>query len=241
MRIKTVIICALALALIPAAQSLAGKREAAAAREIGNLVRTELTPERAEVTVADGGKKAWIECTGACISGIRIESMKLEAELAALPDKIQSSDGIELSRCITSSRGEIALRERDVNDYFASGNSAGGFSELSFKFSPRGYHAEGKFEADIKIIKINLDLKADGGLGLKADGVYLENTAIYAEGMKQPESITKLVINRINPLLPFSKIPFPVSFSRITMSDGKALLTGDPKKIAGGSVWQWHR
>ncbi len=241
MRIKTALICALALALIPAAQSFAGEREAEAAREIGNLVRAELTPERVEVTVAEGGKKAWIECAGAQISGIRIESMKLEAELAALPEKIQSGDGTELSRRITSSRGEIALRERDVNDYFASGKSTGGFSALRFKFSPQGYRAEGKFEADIMIMKINLDLKADGRLGLRPDGVYLENTAIYAEGMKQSESVTELVTGRINPLLPFSKIPFPVSFSRITMSDGEALLTGGPQKIAGGGVWRWRR
>ncbi|MPN12355.1 hypothetical protein SDC9_159673 [bioreactor metagenome] len=142
---------------------------------------------------------------------------------------------------MTSSRGEIVLSERDVNDYFASGKSSGGFSELRFKFFPRGYHAEGKFEADLMIIKIKLDLRAEGKLGLRADGVYLEDTVIYAEGRKQPENITELVIGRVNPLLPFAKIPFPVSFSRMTMKNGEALLTGEPKKIAGDNVWRWKR
>ena len=91
------------------------------------------------------------------------------------------------------------------------------------------------------IIKINLDLKAKGRLGLKQDGVYLEDTVIYAEGIKQPENITELVTGRVNPLLPFSKIPFPVSFSSMTMKNGEALLTGEPKKIDVGSVWRWNR
>ena len=240
MKIKKALICALAMAIIPAAQSFAGEREMAAAREIGSLLREELSPERVEVIVADDGKRAWIECAGAVISGIRIESMKLDAELAELPANIQDGD-MELSHRITSSRGEIVLRERDVNDYFASGKSTGGFSELRFKFSPQGYSAEGKFEADVVIIKINLDLKAKGRLGLKQDGVYLEDTVIYAEGIKQPENITELVTGRVNPLLPFAKIPFPVSFSIMTMKNGEALLTGEPKKIDVGSVWRWNR
>ena len=91
------------------------------------------------------------------------------------------------------------------------------------------------------IIKIKLDLRAEGKLGLRADGVYLEDTVIYAEGRKQPENITELVTGRVNPLLPFAKIPFPVSFSRMTMKNGEALLTGEPKKIAGDNVWRWKR
>ncbi|MEA5033907.1 DUF2993 domain-containing protein [Cloacibacillus evryensis] len=241
MKIKKALLCALALTVLPAAHSFAGEREAAAAAAIGALVRGELSPERIEVTVANDGKRAWIECAGAVISGIRIESMKLDAELAELPDDVLSGDGTALSRRITSSRGEIVLSERDVNDYFASGKSSGGFSELRFKFFPRGYHAEGKFETDLMIIKIKLDLRAEGKLGLRADGVYLEDTVIYAEGRKQPENITELVIGRVNPLLPFAKIPFPVSFSRMTMKNGEALLTGEPKKIAGDNVWRWKR
>ncbi|MCD7876396.1 MAG: hypothetical protein LUH49_05435, partial [Cloacibacillus porcorum] len=89
MKIKKALICALAMAIIPAAQSFAGEREMAAAREIGYLLREELSPERVEVIVADDGKRAWIECAGAVISGIRIESMKLDAELAELPANIQ--------------------------------------------------------------------------------------------------------------------------------------------------------
>ncbi|MCD8162156.1 MAG: DUF2993 domain-containing protein [Synergistaceae bacterium] len=241
MKIKKALICVLALAIIPAAQSFAGERETEAAREIGTLVREQLSPERIEVTVADGGKLAWIECAGAMISGIRIESMKLAVELAELPANIQDGGGMELSNRITSSRGEIVLRERDVNDYFASGKSTWCFSELRFKFYPQGYSADGKFEADVVIIKINLDLKAEGKLGLKQDGVYLEDTVIYAQGIKQPENITELVTGRVNPLLPFAKIPFPVSFSRMTMKKGEALLTGEPKKIDGGNVWRWNR
>ena len=49
------------------------------------------------------------------------------------------------------------------------------------------------------------------------------------------------MIGRVNPLLPFAKIPFPVSFSRMTMKNGEALLTGEPKKIAGDNVWRWKR
>ena len=152
------------------------------------------------------------------ISGIKIKEIKLDAAID--PEAMKSAEtGEEIISCIESSKGEITLAERDINEYFASGEAASGFSGLAFDFTPKGYKAKGRFEAELLVLKLDLDLKAEGKLGLKSDGVYLEDTVIYAEGARQSDTITELVTDRVNPLLSFSEIPFPVEFSRIRMTN----------------------
>ena len=229
-----------AAAIMIAGEAYAGDAEAAAARKIGEALMNEFNPERVSVTVADGGRRAWAECTGAKISGIRIEEIKLDASLN--PSAVQSAEtGEEIMRCIESSKGEITLAERDVNDYFASGEAASGFSGLAFDFTPKGYKAKGRFEAELLVLKLDLDLKAEGKLGLKSDGVYLEETVIYAEGARQSDTITELVTERVNPLLSFSEIPFPVEFSRIKMTNDAVTMSGNPGKAKRGESWSWEK
>ncbi|MCF0248106.1 MAG: LmeA family phospholipid-binding protein [Synergistes sp.] len=233
------IICSVLL-LTAAMPAFAGEAEKKAAEIIGTNLVTLLSPETIEVTVADNGKNAWIECIGADLSGVRIDSMKLNADLTSLP-KDDSASAEELSKYITSSRGEIRLLESDVNNYFASGKSSGNFSDLKFDFKPAGYYASGKFSANLVFINVDLDLEANGKLGLHPDGVYLEKTEITTQGMKQPDNIVSLVTNSVNPLLSFEKIPFPVTFKRLEMKDKEVMLTGEPKKLSGGNTWRQKR
>ncbi|MDO5115737.1 MAG: DUF2993 domain-containing protein [Synergistaceae bacterium] len=228
-----------AAALLSASAAFASPGEYAAAERIGTALMEELTPESISVTVAPGGDVAWIDCAGASMSGIRIESLRLEAELKELPRG--EEEGAELMKMISGSRGEMTLLERDVNAYFAGEREIRGFTGLKFDFTPKGYSAEGNFEADLSIVTINLALNAQGRLGLREDGVYLEDTVIYAEGLRQPEAVTSLVTDRVNPLLSFDKIPFPVEFTKLTMSDGDLLLTGSPGRSGQGERWSWKR
>ena len=234
------ILAAAAAALMIAGEACAGTHEADAARMIGEALRDEFSPERINVTVSEGGRRAWAECTGAQISGIRIKKIKLDAIIDPQTAG-EAASGEEMMACIESSKGEITLAERDVNEYFANGEAASGFSGLTFDFTPRGYKAKGRFEADILVMKLNLDLEAEGRLGLKSDGVYLEDTVIYAEGAQQPDSITELVVDRVNPLLSFSEIPFPVEFSRIRMTDDEVTMSGNPRKAGTGESWSWEK
>lgn len=229
-----------AAALMTAGEACAGTAEADAARKIGEALKNEFSPDRVGVTVADGGRRAWAECGGARISGIRIKEIKIDAAIDPEAMK-KAGTGEEIMGCIESSKGEITLSERDVNDYFAKGGGASGFSGLAFDFTPKGYMAEGRFEAELLVLKINLDLKAEGKLALKSDGVYLSDTVIYAEGARQSDAITKLVTDRVNPLLSFSEIPFPVEFSRLSMTGDAVTMSGNPGKAERGESWTWEK
>ena len=229
-----------AAAIMIAGEASAGTAEADAARKIGEALRNEFSPDRVSVTVSNDGKRAWAECAGAVISGIKIKEIKLDAAID--PEAMKSAEtGEEIISCIESSKGEITLAERDVNEYFASCEAASGFSGLAFDFTPKGYKAKGRFEAELLVLKLDLDLKAEGKLGLKSDGVYLEDTVIYAEGARQSDTITELVTDRVNPLLSFSEIPFPVEFSRIRMTNDAVTMSGNPGKAKTGESWRWEK
>ena len=229
-----------AAAVMIAGEASAGTAAADAARKIGEALRNEFSPDRVSVTVSNDGKRAWAECAGAVISGIKIKEIKLDAAID--PEAMKSAEtGEEIISCIESSKGEITLAERDVNEYFASGEAASGFSGLAFDFTPKGYKAKGRFEAELLVLKLDLDLKAEGKLGLKSDGVYLEDTVIYAEGARQSDTITELVTDRVNPLLSFSEIPFPVEFSRIRITNDAVTMSGNPGKAKRGESWRWEK
>ena len=108
---------------------------------IGKNIVAEFRPEAAVIKVKN--KTAWIEMTGGVIDGIRIEKMKLLAELEETivpnengPESSKSS----LAKMIRSSKGEVVLAEKDVNDYFKKNNGTAfiGFSNTynNYKTNP---------------------------------------------------------------------------------------------------------
>ncbi|MGE4445205.1 MAG: LmeA family phospholipid-binding protein [Synergistaceae bacterium] len=204
---------------------------------IGKNIAAEFRPESAAVTVK--GQTAWIEINGGTIDGIRIDKMKLLAVLQEVSAPDGSTDSTSyLAQMIKSSKGEVVLAEKDVNDYFKKNENPEGFSGLQFDFKKEGYSASGKFRTKI-IVDMELPISAKGVLGLHDDGVYLENTVIKVEGMSQPEFLTNMIVSKLNPLLEFKDIPFPVTFEKITMTEKAAIMTGEPKEFKGGDTWKW--
>ena len=208
---------------------------------IGKNIVAEFHPETAVIKVKN--KTAWIDMTGGVIDGIRIEKMKLLAQLedTIVPnDNGSESSSSSLAKMIKSSKGEVVLAEKDVNDYFKKNENPEGFSNLQFDFTPEGFTAGGNFVTNI-IIEIDLPIFAKGTLGLHDDGVYLDKTSITVKGINQPDVLTNLLLSKINPLLEFKDIPFPVTFEKIKMTEKAAIMTGEPKEFKGGVRWEWNK
>lgn len=204
------------------------------AREIGELLAAKFTPQSLRVTV--NGNRAYAVMGGARLGGIRIEEMRLDAVLRSVPSA-PGGDLDRLASLIEQSRGEITLLEKDVNDYYKSGADTSGFSELVFDFKPSGFQAKGIFSAQM-LMNLKLNLAAAGNLALRSDGVYIDGVSIFAEGIKQPDMIVNLITGKINPLLPFKDIPFPVSFSKIQMTEKAVVMTGISERAPkSGAVW----
>lgn len=206
---------------------------------IGKNILAEFSPESASVTVKE--LTAWIEINGGTIDGIRIEKMKLLAVMQKnySPD-ISAGSASYLSQMIKSSKGEVVLAEKDVNEYFINNKNPDGFSELHFDFKEDGFTASGKFRTNF-IFDIELPISAKGILGLRDEGVYLENTIIKIEGISQPEILTNMILSKLNPLLEFKDIPFPVTFEKIIMTEKAAIMTGEPKDFKGVETWKWKK
>lgn len=205
------------------------------AEDITQLLAKKFNPESVNVIVL--GSHAYAEMKGAVISRIRVDTIRLDALLNSTP-KV-TGDVKDLAQYIALSKGELVLLEKDVNDYFAK-NEKKGFKNLKFDFIPEGFTAAGLYSGTF-IININIRLNAKGTLALRPEGIDLDKVSIYVEGVKQPSALTNHIVNKINPLLEFKEIPFPVTFKKITISDTKALLTGFPKPFEGGSKASYER
>lgn len=208
----------------------------AMAAHMAKLLGDEFSPDNLTVTVKDS--HAYAEMNGATVSGIRIDTMRLEALITGR-EKPLVDDVDALASLIGFSKGEIILTEKDVNGYFAD-NENSGFSKLVFDFTPKGFHAAGIFSADF-IVKFRIRLAAEGVLALKPGGVYLENVSIFVEKVKQPAVLTDRIVSRVNPLLEWSSIPFKVEFRELSMNETSARMTGNPSKFEGGSTVSWKK
>jgi hypothetical protein len=226
-----VFFCSLAFRALPA---FADVTDADMASHIVSLLGGEFSPESLLVRVKHS--RAYAEMKGVVLSGIRIDTMRLDALLTRSGEPL-TEDVDALASLIGYSRGEIILLEKDVNAYFDN-NDTRGFSRLVFDFTPRGFKANGVFSADF-IFTLRIRLAAEGVLGLAPDGVHLEDVSIYIEKMKQPAALTNQIVSRVNPLLKWSDIPFKVEFKEVTMDDDSARMTGFPEEIDGGSLAVW--
>ncbi|MDR3321184.1 MAG: DUF2993 domain-containing protein [Synergistaceae bacterium] len=204
------------------------------ASHIATLLGGKFTPESLEVTVNQSC--AYAEMRGVVLSGIRIDTMRLDA-LLTNDNGALGSDVDSLASLIGYSKGEIVLLERDVNNYFANNNTKG-FSNLVFNFTPKGFRADGIFSADF-LFTLRVRLAAEGVLGLRSEGLYLEDVSIYVEKIKQPSALTNQIVNRVNPLLKWSDIPFKVEFRTVTIDDEATRMTGGPERLESGFKVLW--
>lgn len=235
-----IIVCAIIL-LTSGPGSTEGFQEGALAGTIGESLISIFKPKEIKVKVRRRAPEVWIEASGCETSGVGIERIRLLAELYEdIGDEKISDDPSQLAQIIKNSVGEIILSEKDVNEYFRKSANPDGFSDLRFDFQKDGFTAKGKFKTKI-IFEVELPLTADGILALRDNGVYLENTVIKIEGITQPQVVTEMILSKINPLLEFKAIPFPVMFTEITMNDTSAILTGSPKIFKEGSIWKWNK
>lgn len=207
---------------------------------IGKHIISLFKPERVKVRIRKKSPEAWIEIYGGIIDGIKIQKMKLSASLdSQTPTIITNIDSAKLAEVIKNSTGEVELAEKDINNYFRENKNPEGFSDLQFDFKKYGFLASGEFRTRI-IIDMELPILAKGVLVLRNEAVYLENTIIKVDDVRQPEFLTEMILSRINPLLEFKNIPFPVTFKKIIMTDDTAIMTGEPKEFKTGETWYWN-
>lgn len=207
-------------------------------RELGEMLIEHFSPESVTVTISDGGNFTWVEAKGAIIDKMRVDDLKLRAMIKTINGSVRSGDKYDLAKMILMSQGELTLLESDVNALFKGDDDVSGFSDLSFSFLPNGFTANGIFTAQF-LLTIRIRLRAEGVLALRSDGIYIEKIKIFTEGVQTPDGLVKMVSDRINPLLSFEKLPFPVEFKEIRMGNKAAVLTGFPKPFEGGRSWSW--
>ena len=237
---KKAFLLVMAISILFCAGGSEASEEKRLAEKIGFSMLSLFSPDSIKVQISDGSVKAWIEMSGGTIDRIRIEKIRLSAELESMPSAARiNSESSKLEEIIKDSVGEITLAEKDVNDHFRNNENPEGFSGLRFDFKEGGFTAAGTFKTKY-FLNVALPIAANGILALHNDAVYLENVVISVKGISQPELLSNIVISKINPLLEFKDIPFPVSFESIIMTESAAIMTGKPQEFKGGETWTWN-
>jgi hypothetical protein len=206
------------------------------ARVLAWKLGAEFKPEYLLVKVLDS--HAYAEAKGVYLSGVRIETLRIEAILTST-EAPEDDDVRSLASLIGYSWGEVVLRAEDINNYFEKYETRG-FSNLVVNFSPAGFRVTGIFTTSL-LFTLRVRLSATGILALKPDGVYIEEAAVYVENHRQPEFIKDQALKRANPLIEWSEIPFKISFKNISMTDSSAIMTGNPLDFEGGEIAEWGR
>ncbi|MDR1651552.1 MAG: DUF2993 domain-containing protein [Synergistaceae bacterium] len=207
------------------------------ARHLAMRLGDEFEPESLFVTVSDS--RAYAEARGVYLSGVRLDTLKLEAILGTY-DLPEEDGGVEaLASLIAYSWGEVVLLEEDINRYFKA-HETRGFSGLNVKFSESGFRAEGIFSASF-LFTLRMRLQATGTFALKPDGVYIADADIFVEGLRQPGFLVSQVMERANPLIEWSEIPFKITFKEIYLDDSSATMTGGPQSFREGASAVWEK
>lgn len=208
---------------------------------VGKLLVREFNPESIFVQATNGGSFLYAKATGVVLEGVRIESISISAMMKGLPDKSHTQDKYGLADMIYMSRGEIVLLTKDVNDYFKrTMDDIKGFKNLQCVFGKDGFKISGVYTAKF-IFTFNIKLSAIGQLGIKEDGLHVVDTNFYIDGVRQPEMLTKRLLQEINPLIKKKKIPFPITFKEINMNSERVSITGNPQPLTSGSIWKYSR
>ncbi|MDR1508464.1 MAG: hypothetical protein LBS53_02365 [Synergistaceae bacterium] len=205
------------------------------ARTLARKLGDEFAPEYLRVKVLDS--HAYAEAKGVYLSGVRVDTLKIEAILTSA--EAPEDGGVEsLASLIGYSWGEVVLLAEDINKYFAEYETRG-FSNLAVVFSPEGFRAAGIFTTSL-LFTLRVRLSATGNFALKPDGVYISDAAIYIENHRQPGFIIDQALKRANPLITWSEIPFKVVFKNIDMTESSATMTGNPRDFDGGETAVWE-
>jgi len=232
-RFAVILLTALVAACF-AAGSCEALFDAEMAVRLAEKLGAEFKPESLFVRVS--GSRGFFEARGVYLSGVRIDRLSMEAVLTAseLPE---GEDIHSLASLIGYSWGEIELLASDINAYFAV-NETRGFSNLAVRFSPEGFSVSGIFTQSL-LFTFRIRLSATGKFGLRPDGVYIENPEIYIERVRQPGFLVNEIMERANPLIEWSNIPFSVTFKEISMTEHSAIMTGGPRNFEGGALATW--
>jgi hypothetical protein len=223
--------------LLPAAfipSECPGMTDFEMASALAEKLGDEFNPESLSVKVLDN--HAYAEAGGVFLSGVRVDTLKIEAMLTS--SDVPEGDAESLASIIGYSWGEVTLLASDVNDYFRE-NESRGFSDLKVEFSPDGFRASGVFTASL-LFTFRIKIAASGKFGLRPDGVYIEDAMVYIQNVRQPGFLVKEMMERANPLLEWSEIPFRVAFKTIAVTEHSATMSGTPRDFDGGASAAWN-
>ncbi|MEG1641925.1 MAG: hypothetical protein RR272_02310 [Synergistaceae bacterium] len=211
--------------------------------KVGDFLVNEFEPESILVQATEGGSFMYAKAKGVVIEGVRLDSLSLYALMKSnfAGADIKNSDKYELAEHIYMSRGEVVILEKDVLNYCKKETEdIKGFKDLNIDFTKDFVKISGVYVAKF-VFTFNFRLSATAKLSFDSKGLTLTDVKLYINNVEQPESLSKMLVDKINPLIKPNKIPFPVKITDIIMTDDKIIFTGHPKPLKDVNEWRYKR
>lgn len=211
---------------------------------VGRFLVDEFNPEKIVVEGTEGGSFMYAHANGIDIEGMRLESISLYALMKSYfpGSDLTNKDKYEIADMIYMSRGELVILEKDVHDYCSKEmEDIKGFRDMRIDFNEDGFKFSGIYTAKF-LFTFNFRLSATARVSYDANGLNLTDVKLFINNVQQPESLSKLLTDKINPLIKSEKIPFPVKVTDIIYKDDRIIFTGYPKKLGDNAqVWSYTR
>ena len=211
---------------------------------VGRFLVDEFNPERVSVQATEGGSFMYAHANGIDIEGMRLESISLYALMKSdFPGSdLKDKDKYEIADMIYMSRGELVILEKDVHDYCRKEmEDIKGFRDMKIDFNKDGFKFSGVYTAKF-LFTFNFRLSATARVSYDANGLNLTDVKLFINNVQQPDSLSKLLTDKVNPLINPEKIPFPVKVTDIIYKDDRIVFTGHPQELGEGSqIWTYAR
>lgn len=223
--------------------------------DVANLLSfyvKKFTPEELLLTVAEQPDKTgrfselYMDLKGVVIDRLRLDKLtfrmydvQFNAPSNWASGNVECSDALKIYAMAT-------LLEKDVNNSLAKktigGSHGDHWKNVSMKITPKNLQGRGYYTTDALIIPLDILIEIASGLKIvKNKEVWLDKPEVKINRLDLPEYVTNKALSQIQPIVNLNKFPLPLSLHKVSLSNGKAVLSTRqlPKAIEKGITYHY--
>ena len=217
-----------------------------------NYYVNRFTPEKASLIISGKPDKTglfgdiFMDLEGVVIEKVRLDRLTFRMRGAQFNEPSNWKSGkVECKEAI-SVNALARIYESDINKAIEARTFGkdGHWHDVSLGITPKGLNGRGYYEADLKIMHLDILLEIQSGLRIrKGKELWLDNPQVKVNTLDVPKYVTDKALAQIQPLIDLNKVPLPMTLHKIDLQDGVATLSTRtlPKPLEKGLHYSYQK
>ena len=192
------------------------------------------TPEELSLTVAGepdaSGKYSdlYMDLTGVMIENVRLDKLTFRMHDVQFNAPENWAEGnVECENALQIyAFGNI--REDDINRSLEAKTFGEDdhWRDVKLSITPSGLRGKGYYMAKVLFVTLDILIEIDSGLKIVGNKeLWLDNPEVTINRLDLPDYITAKALSQIQPLLDLNRFPLPMSLHKVTLEEGRAVLS----------------